>query len=322
VAEITADDGSPWFGPYLPGKFVLGDPAGRDAALHAIQACIPHRRILPTGIDRMMVCPRESGVRFVRAKERWREGNDFMYDVEVSNAAGEIIERWDGLRLRAMEIMAASEPWPVPLLAPYLERRLEEWAGAGAPVRVALECGLREERPARTDAVIQQALGKAARLWRRPDGKPVFLGEEDISAAHTEGLTLAVAGGTACDLEVVAARTLAAWGDLLGEEKYRLAERLAREQVESLDTAATRVWTVIECLKKAGQPPQSPLVFESGAEDGWMLLRSGALKIATCVTVVQNLKSPLVVAIAFKTAVTPVDAGAGMLHREIQSAGG
>src|SRR2546426_7790679 len=29
---------SVWFGPYLPSQFVLGDPAARDAALHAIQA--------------------------------------------------------------------------------------------------------------------------------------------------------------------------------------------------------------------------------------------------------------------------------------------
>ena len=43
VAEITADDGAAWFGPYLPAEFVLGNPAARDAALHAIQACIPHR---------------------------------------------------------------------------------------------------------------------------------------------------------------------------------------------------------------------------------------------------------------------------------------
>ena len=38
LAEITADGGAAWFGPYLPAEFVLGDPGGRDAALHSIQA--------------------------------------------------------------------------------------------------------------------------------------------------------------------------------------------------------------------------------------------------------------------------------------------
>ena len=128
--------------------------------------------------------------------------------MEVTDARGEVIERWDGLRLRAVEVLASREAWPEALLSPYLERRLEELAGAGAPVRVAFERGLREERPAGTDAMIQQALGKTARLWRRPDGKPVSLGKEEISAAHTNDFTLAVAGvgGAACDLAEVAAR--------------------------------------------------------------------------------------------------------------------
>ncbi len=141
VAEITADDGATWFGPYLPAEFVLGNPASRDAALHAIQACIPHRRIVPTGIERMVIRRGESGARFVRAKERLRDGNNFVYDVEVTDARGEVIERWDGLRLRAVEVMSAREEWPGALLSPYLERRLEELAEAGTTVKVAQERG-------------------------------------------------------------------------------------------------------------------------------------------------------------------------------------
>jgi enediyne polyketide synthase len=305
VAEITADDGATWFGPYLPAEFVLGNPAARDAALHAIQACVPHRRILPTGIERMVIRRNESGARFVRAKERMRDGNNFVYDVEVTDARGEVIERWDGLRLRAVEVMAAREAWPDALLSPYLERRLEELADAGAPVKVALERGLREERPASSDAVIQQALGKTARIWRRPDGKPVFPGEEDISAAHANDFTLAVAvaGGAACDLEAVAARTDAGWRDLLGGEKFKLAERMAREQVESVDAASTRLWMAMECMKKIGQPSKSPLVLESNTADGWTLLRSGTIIISTCVMAVRGMKSPLGVAVALKSRV-------------------
>ena len=305
MAEITADDGAAWFGPYLPAKFVLGNPAARDAALHAIQACIPHRRILPTGIERMVIRRNESGARFIRAKERLRDGDDFVYDVEVTDVHGEVIERWDGLRLRAVEMMASREAWPDALLGPYLERRLEELADADVPVKVALERGLREERPAGSDAVIQQALGKTACIWRRPDGKPVFLGEGDISAGHANDFTLAVAGagGVACDLEEVAARTDDVWLDLLGEEKFKLAERIAREQVESMDTAATRLWTAMECMKKIGQPPISPLVLELNITDGWTLLRSGTIIIPTCVASVRGMKSPLGVAVALKSCV-------------------
>jgi enediyne polyketide synthase len=303
VAEITADDGATWFGPYLPAEFVLGNPAARDAALHAIQACIPHRRILPTGIERVVIRRNESGARFVRAKERSHDGNNFVYDVEITDARGEVIERWDGLRLRAVEMMASREAWPDVLLSPYLERRLEELAGAGVPVRIALERGLREERPACSDAVIQQALGKAARIWRRPDGKPVFLGEEDISAAHANDFTLAVAcaDGAACDLEGVAARPDAVWRDLLGGEQFKLAGRISREQVESVDAAATRLWAAVECMKKIGQPVKSPLVLESNTEDGWTLLRSGSITISTFAAMVHENKLPLVMAVAFKS---------------------
>ena len=304
VAEIAADDGAQWFGPYLPAEFVLGNPAARDAALHAIQACIPHRRILPTGIERMVIFRNDSGAHFVRAKERSHDGDNFIYDVEVTDARGEGIERWDGLRLRAVETMSAREPWPDALLAPYLERRLEQLAGAGAPVKVALERGLREERPARTDAVIQHALGKAARVWRRPDGKPVCSGEETISAAHALDFTFAVAraGGAACDLEEVVARTDAVWRDLLGEEKFRLAGRMARERAESVDVASTRLWTAMECLKKIGQPVSSPLVLDTSTDDGWTQLRVGAVTILTCVTTVRGMKSPLGMAVAFEPA--------------------
>ena len=303
VAEITADDDAVWFGTYLPAEFVLGNPGARDAALHAIQACIPHRRILPTGIERMVIHRSESGTRFVRAKERTRDGDDFVYDVEITDARGEVIECWDGLRLHAVEVMASREAWPEALLSPYLERRLEELAEASAPVKVALERGLCEERPASSDAAIQRALGKSARIWRRPDGKPVFLGEEDISAAHARDFTLAVAGtgGVACDLEEVAARPDAAWQNLLGEAGGRLAKRIAREQGESVDAASTRLWMAMECLKKLGHPARAPLVLVSNTADRWTLLRSGTIMLLTCVTAVRGMKSLLGVAVALES---------------------
>jgi enediyne polyketide synthase len=299
VAEIAADDGADWFGPYLPSDFVLGNPAARDAALHALQACIPHRRILPTGIERMLIYRTESGARFVRAKERVRLGDVFVYDVEITSPDGVLLERWDGLRMRAVERLAARDTWPAALVAPYLERRLEELQ-TGAPVKLALECGLREERPKSTDLVIQQALGKAARVWRRPDGRPILLGDETVSAAHANDFTLAVAsaGGAACDLEEISGRSDAVWSGLLGEQEFQLAGLLARERGESTDTAATRLWAAMECLKKIGLPATAPLFLESNTDDGWTLLRSGAITISTCAARVRENKLPLVMAVA------------------------
>jgi enediyne polyketide synthase len=302
VAEIVPDPGATWFGPYLPADFALGDPAARDAALHAIQACVPHRRILPTGFDELVILRTEPGPRFVRARERIRVGNDFTYDVEVTDGNGSVVERWQGLHLRAVEEIPAREPWPEVLLAPYLERRLEELA-AHAGVAVALERGVHDGRGLPTDEVIQQALGRTERVWRRPDGKPVRLESGGVSAAHCGEFTLAVAaaGGVACDLEEVAARAAGAWRDLLGDERAQLAERIARQQSESLDRAATRLWTAAECLKKIGQPADGPLVLEGESPDGWVWFRAGALSIATCPVEVRG-RGVMVAGVAFAAA--------------------
>jgi enediyne polyketide synthase len=310
IAEISAGDGPAWFGPYLPAQFVLGDPAARDAALHAIQACIPHQRILPTGMDRLVVL-RNVGQqpRIVRARERLREGNNFTYDVEVTDLAGDVIERWDGLRLRAVERIAPWEAWPETLLGPYLERRLEE-LGNGARVGVAFERGSGRSRTPRarrigrkSDLVMQRALGAPDPIWWRPDGKPVVADQRTVSAAHTDEFTLGVAGEgrLACDLEPVVARTDAAWRDLLGPERFKLASRISSGQ--DLDGAATRLWNAIECLKKAGLPADAPLVLDSTTPDGWVLLRSGSLTIASCLASVRGTKAPLAVAVAFNSGV-------------------
>jgi enediyne polyketide synthase len=305
MAEILADADTTWFGPYFPVEFVLGNPASRDAALHAIQACIPHRRIVPTGIERLVIYRNEPGAHVVQARERLHNGNDFVYDLEITDTHGGLIERWDGLRLRAVEMITARGAWPDALLSPYLERRLEELTIAARPMRIALERGFREDRSVGSNKVIQQALGKPARIWRRPDGKPVVAGEEEISVAHANDLTLAVAGagGAACDMEVVVPHPEDVWRGLLGEEKFKLAELIARERTESVDAAATRLWTAIECLKKIGQQVPAPLMLESNTEDGWTLLRSGTIVILTCVMAVHGVNSSLSLAVALRSRV-------------------
>jgi enediyne polyketide synthase len=297
LAEITPDSDASWYGPYLPAEFVLGDPGARDAALHAIQACIPHQRILPAGVEQVVIHRAEPGTRFARAKERKRDGSNFIYDLEVTDANGEVIECWSGLHLRAVAELPARGAWPEALLAPYLERRLEELVES-APVSVALECH------AGSDALMQQALGRPEKIWRRPDGKPVIVGDEGVSTAHAREFTLAVASeaGAACDLEAVVPRSDGVWRELLGEERFKLAEQISREKSEGMDTAATRLWAATECLKKAGLPAGAPLTLESSTADAWVLLRSGTLAIATCAVAAANVKTVLVVAVAVRSA--------------------
>ena len=61
--------------------------------------------------------------------------------------------------------------------------------------------------------------------------------------------------------------------------------------------AATRVWTCAECLKKAGAGMAAPIVFAGTASDGWVLLASGELKIASCVLKAEGEKEDLGIAL-------------------------
>jgi enediyne polyketide synthase len=77
-----------------------------------------------------------------------------------------------------------------------------------------------------------------------------------------------------------------------------MAERISREQSEDLNAAATRVWNALECMKKAGLSAEAPLVLDSTTHDGWVLFRSGALTIATCVVSVRGTAAPLGIGLA------------------------
>jgi len=290
LADISPDGATAWFGRYLPVELVLGDPGARDAALHGIQACIPHRTLLPMGVDRLWSGRlAQDAAHSFRARERRREGDTFHYDLDILGPGGELRERWEGLRLRAVAATAPGPAWGAALLAPFAERRLAELI-PGSAVRVALE----------------QGDGGARR--HRPDGRPESRSDRSdrgaggsLSVSHAADLTLTVAGPgrLGCDLEAVAPRTPAVWRDLLGGERFRLAELIAHERGEDLDGAATRVWAAAECLQKAGAPHAAPLTVGAGGDsaDGWLLLRSGGLAIGTLLAPVRELAGPAALAV-------------------------
>ncbi|MBM3881826.1 MAG: SDR family NAD(P)-dependent oxidoreductase [Verrucomicrobia bacterium] len=299
VAELTADDAGTWFGSYLPGEFVLGDPAARDAALHAVQACIPHARLLPAGVDRLSLYRLTSGPRRVCARQQARRGDEFVYDLAIGDASGEILEEWAGLRLRAVQRFPKPATWPVPLLGPYLERRLEELWPASS-VAVALEPRPPANEPGSRQTAMARVVGPAVPVWRRPDGRPEVTRGQAVSAAYTGALALVVSGpGTlACDLEPANSRPTESWLGLLGTAWLRLAERIAAEAKEGFNCAATRLWCAGECLKKIGAAVPGPLLLERVHADGWVLLRSGQVDLATYVGALADRREPVVVGFA------------------------
>ncbi len=291
-ALVTNRAQQPWFAAYRPGELILGDPGTRDTMMHALQCCVPDATLLPGAIERLELAdPKVAGTLdtvTIHAVERLHQGDTYIYDVDVCDEGGNLVERWVGLRLHAVRKLDGTGPWLPSLLGSYLERRIGTHLGSG------LRCVVRPDDPdsrgrealrEQTSRAIAWALGAKAKVHYRPDGKPEIPGGPSISASHSNGITFAVAGPAtvACDVEIVQARAVVDWEGMLGSNGLAMATLLAREGNEDLAVAATRVWGVLECLRKTGQT-HSSLAADPGTHEGWTVLRAGTTRIATFAT--------------------------------------
>ncbi|HEV2963126.1 MAG TPA: SDR family NAD(P)-dependent oxidoreductase, partial [Candidatus Angelobacter sp.] len=295
LAELKRPSNGNWFARHLPAQWLLGRPDVRDAAIHAIQACVPHARVLPVEIHRLVTATTELPDHcYVHAKEISQQGAILIYDMEIMTATGEVLETWTGLKLQMVEALTPTS-WSPGTLGTYLERKMAEFAPS-YPLRIAFEQTQREmlsrsKRVARTN-------GFHADVYHRPYGRPEMQGSNCASFAHADGLTMLVAADqiVACDLEP-ATGVSRAWQDLLGPQQYGLANLVSAHAREGFDIAATRIWSALECLKKAEAGDSAPLSMLPTQEEGWVLLRSGSNLLATFAATVTGRPVPLVVAI-------------------------
>jgi enediyne polyketide synthase len=302
VAEISAQPADGWFSAFFPAGLVLGDPGARDAFMHAIQCCVPNATLLPAGIARLHAAePGDGASRVVlHARERHRDGDTYTYDLDVRDIAGRLVERWEGLRLRAVRKNDGAGPWLPVLLGPYLERQLAELLPRAPQCVVEPDGAQRTAGRAaarrHTRSAVSRMLGRPVVVRYRGDGKPEVAGDVSISVSHTAGVTLAVAaaGRVSCDVELVQDRTTADWQALLSPAHFPLAELIAREREEGLPVAATRVWGAIECLHKVGQAVVGPITLAESRPDGWVLLGAGEAQIATFPTYLRDEAAPVV----------------------------
>jgi enediyne polyketide synthase len=303
VVDISAGSGDEWFGSYFSRAMILGDPGARDAFMHGIQCCVPNATLLPAGVERIYPAhPEElTGQVILHAAERNRDGDTYTYDLDVCAEDGRILERWEGLRLQAVRKTDGRGPWIPALLGPFLERQAAELTASA--VRCVVEpdppagADGRDARRRQTKVAVGRMLDRPTVVTYRGDGKPQIADEGiAISASHGAGVTLAVAGSerVGCDVERIEERTAQDWQALLTAEQFALAELVRRERGETPAAAATRVWSAVECLRKAGRPLSGPITLAAGGQPGWVLLESGAAKIATFVTSVLDQPDPVV----------------------------
>jgi enediyne polyketide synthase len=299
-ADIAPGPAQTWFGPYLPSTLALGDPAARDAALHSVQACIPHALVLPVGVDRLWAGPLNPDEMLIaHANQKEQHGDTYTYDLEVRTSEGKLRESWEGLRLRKLADTNLRE-WPDALAATFLEWRVRE-AAPSSGVFLAFERDHKLDRRRRTESAIQRAVGTNCSVHWRKDGKPQAETELSVSAAHTGHLTLAAAGwhGVACDLEPIRERSEEVWRDLLGSERLLLAKFIASQTREDLHVSATRVWTALETLVKADGSQGVPLSFCSSLGDhgSVVLLEAPGVTITTAILQLRTDPRPVAIAV-------------------------
>ncbi|WP_371483248.1 SDR family NAD(P)-dependent oxidoreductase [Kitasatospora sp. NBC_00315] len=308
VAEISTAATAPWFAGYLPAGLVLADPGVRDALMHSIQCCVPDATLLPVSVARLHLTD-PSAVRgaehvVLHAVERSRVGDTYLYDLDVTDPQGALIERWEGLKLQAVRKLNGAGPWQPALLGTFLERRAETLLG------VPLRCVVRSEgeppaqgvaaRRASTAQAVSWALGRETAVRYRPDGRPELEGGRPVSSSHGAGVTFAVVGDhpVACDVEPVVTRSAADWAGLLGPDGAALAELLAAEHGEEPSQAAARVWGAVECLRKNGHAVAAlTLADVPDAPAGWAVLRAGEAVVATFPTALLGVETPVMFAL-------------------------
>jgi enediyne polyketide synthase len=305
VAEIDNRARAPWFAPFLSADLMLGDPGTRDAMMHSIQCCVPDATLLPSGIEKLYLATPEAVAALdtvvLHGVERSRDGDTYVWDVDVRTTSGTLVERWEGLTLRAVRKQDGSGPWVPTLLGPYLERRTD--TVLPAELRVAVRPDAEGEgrdvdaRRRQTAETVGWLLGGEADLRYRPDGKPEAGGGFAVSSSHGAGVTFSVAAtgtGVACDVETVEQRSEQDWSDLVGAEGFKLAGLVAGESKEDLAVAATRVWGAFEALSKSGRARADLTVDGSPRKDRWVVFRCGDARIATFPTVLSGSPAQVV----------------------------
>jgi hypothetical protein len=256
---LRGADDLPWFGRGLAhGPLLLGSPGINDAAIHVLQACVPHRRLIARGCESMTASGLTvGGAVEIRARERSATTDEYVWDVEAVDDDGRQVVTWAGLQLMDAGPLPHTQPWPPTVLAVYLERRAAA-LGLGPGLRVTVRAG----PDGLTLAV--DAAGPAAGAW--------------------------VAAQTRHDEAPVRAP---GFGSLPEPLRHQLRERCG----EPAATAGARIQAAVECMSRAGLPPGSPLVLDRVHDDGWILLRSRDAAIASTVVAVSGATCRMAVAI-------------------------
>jgi enediyne polyketide synthase len=233
---------------------------------------VPDRILLPVRIEKISFYSSvQTSEVIITAIEKESTGNDYIYDINVTDKAGILLQEWHSVVFRAIQRRNSKE-LPVELAEIVLQRKVDQLSGKRDGTSIHLiERSVHDEIPKRTD------------------GKP--LPENGVlSKSHSNGTTLLVQanGQISCDMEAVVEKPQSVWQPLFQPERVKLIEHIQKEIDEDFSSAATRVWCAMECIRKAGLQDNCPLLFCGSEKDNTVYIEAGDYKIITYKSIVKK----------------------------------
>ena len=309
-ALVRGGDDQPWFGAVagpVDAPLILGSPGLNDATLQVLQACLPHRRVLPAGCDSVIVSGQE--VRGAVQVLASRQPGTTSWNVTAVDATGQAIIAWTGLRLRAVGPLAQETAWHPSLLAVSLEGCATE-LGLDPALQVVILGTEPSATPANRDGDLPAG---------PPAGRPAAA--EARSSARAPWLDAAAGSGLLAgfDLTVRATRPVACqWTTTrplpvdagppirwpsgpdgrAGPGLAGLGEQVRVKSRESRAAVAARLAVVAACLSAAGWRPETPLLLDDACEGAWIQIRAGQVTVACTIANMSGVPRPVAVAVA------------------------
>ena len=299
-ALVRGADDRPWFSgaPGMDVPLVLGSPGLNDAVMHMLQACVPHRRMLPAGFDALVAAGVEvRGAVQVRAERE--AGPAGGWQVTAVDAAGHIVLAVSGLRLCDVGPLEASAPWHPTLLAAALEGWAAEF-GLDPALRVTVSCGQPgQDRQPQADGVpwldASTGLGPLAgfQLTARAS-MPVACYWASVPAGQAASRAEPVVPLPANSAGVRTDKASSRNENQLGQ----LTRNLREQTGEPPDKVAARVRAITACLAAAGRAAGTPLSLGASRDAGWVQLNAGTARVACTIAAIEGVRGPVVLALA------------------------
>lgn len=264
--RFSEDTGEAWFGQFLPQTLALGDPASRDAGLHALQACAPQRRVLPVSTSKIILIDSSAPRVSSEAREVWADSDRFCFDIVWYDEHDRPVEVWKEALFHSVSTRSL-ESIPFWMIPASIERAASMCCGL-CDLRVVLEVG--GSRIERRDKVLRR-LG-IDKLSKRGDGAPERSNGGFISLSYGQDSVVAATASVPIGIDIVDSGMGCVAALRSGDQA--VIDIIAAQADFSKPAAAAILWAAREALRKVGAPLVGVLNVETARKAGGIILRS------------------------------------------------